>query len=121
MGRTELRIGNWAAMYFTEYDYSKNCKVEITDFKDIDDGVIKISPIPLTEEWLEKFGAKKIYSDVRIEGEIYWELHNIVFTENEGEFSVMIGELPGVKNIVFNKVHELQNIFSLTGKELEIK
>ena len=77
--------------------------------------------IPLTEEWLKKFGAVEIYPQIRIEGLRYWQLHDICFTEDEGQFSVMIGELPGVKDITFDTVHELQNIFALTGKELQIK
>ena len=69
-----------------------------------------IQPIPLTEEWLEKFGFK-------VHNEKAYLLQNYTVDLN-GNFWIINHKLSG--NIKY--AHQLQNLyFSLTGKELEIK
>lgn len=78
-------------------------------------GLDKVEPIPLTEEWLVKFGFEKLYSeytkgDLMIENE---------YTD-KGVWNVSIGKYQSPTDMLF--VHQLQNLFfALTGKELEIK
>lgn len=69
-------------------------------------------PIPLTEEWLVKFGFE--YDD--IDGNSgYWKL---------GNFEVVFGEDGCSYNwdLKIEFVHQLQNlVFALTGEELTLK
>ena len=73
----------------------------------------KCEPIPLTEEWLLKFGFEKETDD-------YWGTSNcdecFIYEAKEKCYT---GYINYVK---LNYVHQLQNlIFALTGTELEIK
>jgi hypothetical protein len=85
-----------------------------------------IEPIPLTEEWLLKFGFNKDYKS----GYIGIDVHNSDFVLTEpkkmGEwqngyvFQFTAGNVPKFKEIFY--VHKLQNLyFALTGEELTIK
>ena len=79
------------------------------------------SPIPLTEEWLLKFGFRvrddNEYLDIRIRNMLYLAVHLRTL-------DVILGynyewTLP-IKTIKY--VHQLQNLyFALTGEELTIK
>lgn len=78
-----------------------------------------IRPVPLTEEWLLKFGARKIN---HIYGYTFWTFHNtkqnnclIDIYENRTEVNSR-----GVFHCEY--VHQLQNLyFALTGEELTIE
>lgn len=79
-------------------------------------------PIPLTEEWLFKFGFVK---NIGKHGEYY--SHNVfirfvIWVDHEG-FVCGRDEVKGCTAIVESKhVHQLQNLFyALTGEELECK
>lgn len=68
-------------------------------------------PIPLTEEWLLKFGFKKIGNQFIIEN------GRITLTDDIKYGNQFIYEFT---SLVY--VHQLQNLyFALTGNELEIK
>jgi len=77
--------------------------------------------IPLTEEWLLKFGFKKVLDEYKNE---LWEYQydngsqiRLWNYNNEGYFFELHDSHPAIKYI-----HSLQNfIFALTGKELELK
>ena len=113
MEAKELRIGNYIKMYFVEYDYNKECQISIGDFIGIKNGIIKIKPIPLTEQWLKDLGFRENnkkffrdhpyfigYKDWRPEG--FWMLRD-----------------PEVPIRLIKYVHQLQNLyFALTEKEL---
>jgi len=78
---------------------------------------LDIDPIPLTEEWLLKFGFENLSLTPKFDGSkcnftFYWEVDEIVLRENyEDIFITRI-----------SYVHQLQNLyFALTGEELEIK
>ena len=83
----------------------------------------KFKPIPLTEEWMVKFGYKK----GRVSDDFYLDVDNFALVFGEDKFELMgdggydyTGELD-LKNIV-KFVHQLQNLyFALTGSELTIK
>jgi hypothetical protein len=74
-------------------------------------GIMEYQPIPLTEDWLLKFG---------FEG---WDLGKYTIILTNGNFFDFQNGLEGVpiaKNI--KHVHQLQNLyFALTGEELKIK
>jgi hypothetical protein len=76
---------------------------------------IRINPIPLTEEWLLKFGFLKLG-----EGYEFWEssVFNIEFIRNHWHFCY-------TSNVLCTHIkylHQLQNLyFALVGEELTIK
>jgi len=83
-------------------------------------------PIPLTDEWLEKFGFKNGGYDF-----LFWYLEDFELSGNDflnaGEsipeyaFNYYLSS-NSHKQIVINYVHTLQNLYwSLTGKELTIQ
>ena len=117
MNAKELRIGNWVNVgeskpfqvtgIFKEYIWAL---VSETDFPLKD-----VKPIPLTTEWLERFGLKQSgYNDedkaiYQIRDHGVWILQNIVTKK----FSIDQYE------IEIKYVHQLQNLyFALTGEEL---
>lgn len=87
-----------------------------------------ISPIPLTEEWLERFGFEKREGSV---GDSFYIginpvtkdwMFDIVWLKNMMDYSYE--DFPFYRNGHFRiqYVHTLQNLFfSLTGQELELK
>ena len=130
MKASELRIGNWVNV--RQYPY-ENEPYQISSLS-IDNtftfkfkGDIKgcfatsiINPIPLTEEWLLKFGFKLM--DTNSDGGhhfhilIVGDLRFLTPFEDCSEVS-----LDGLSMAVYY-VHQLQNLyFALTKKELELK
>ena len=132
MEAKELRIGNWVLV---ENDHETIKAITQTAFLCVLDGKgdgymqlhKDVYPIPLTEEWLIKFGFKKenntIYSisDKLSSSEVgkwyFFKNENNSFTphiKRENKFS-WIG-----KEIKY--VHQLQNLyFALTGEELGLQ
>jgi hypothetical protein len=117
MKASELRIGN--------YFYDTLGKVNRIDLEAIT-YIVKephnqVKPIPLTEEWLLKFGFSK--RDV---------LSSVLYDMKNPRFSIYLNppidksnkwNILGIeKNINIQYVHQLQNLyFALTGEELTIK
>jgi hypothetical protein len=106
MKASELRIGN-SIMQDEDFVFVTYWRLKL-----IEDGVLIYKPIPLTEEWLLKFGY--------IKGKIY-------YTEKEhGTISFYFNDSEELKCEVYDwtydnikYVHQLQNLyFALTGKEL---
>lgn len=137
MKANELRIGNYVygkeietvkAIGIEEYiwfDYKRNLLVE------------HCQPIPITEEWLEKFGfkawddKKTIYT---LERDIdkynnacfrsWLQLDKLVFDyiQNEIHPTESIFDDKNIIRLGIKYVHQLQNLyFALTGEELIIK
>lgn len=72
----------------------------------------KFKSIPLTEEWLEKFGFQ-------IRDDMMPYLEKLGLLDNDGKYYYWGEESVDVK---IKYVHQLQNLFhSLTGEELTIK
>ncbi len=101
----ELRIGNWVSWY------DEPMRVDVNDLFDLGEG----KPIPLTEEWLVKFGlaVDKWFIDESFKitkDEHYgWEIH----TQNATH----------TKSIAFayiKYVHELQNLYQLLSGGVEL-
>jgi hypothetical protein len=79
----------------------------------------KADPIPLTEEWLVRFGFKKVQ-----EGVIYilWENDGLAFYWDKVSHGISSIYNCGHHHIRIDTVHQLQNLFwCLCGEELEIK
>lgn len=132
----ELRIGNLVKIYRGVDDQGANGVVCVEGIDP--EGVLYggfcwdcevFSPIPLTEEWLERMGGKRYL----IKGVVSLEDES---DENEDTLYYEFGKLTVVKwgvgtpfyfsnhnlRVELKHVHQWQNLYhSLTGKELEIR
>jgi hypothetical protein len=107
----ELRLGNWI--------YNNNVEYQVTPY------VIEelwasvrgwVQPIPLTEEWLIKFGFESFHKrDFKKKG--------LFITTYFATPQTLVDDDFGNKRVLELKyVHQLQNLyFALTNQELEIK
>ncbi len=57
MRSNELRIGNWVSKYGEMYQISSATIVSLERSES------DVEPIPLTEEWLDRFGFEKLWYD----------------------------------------------------------
>lgn len=106
MKTNELRVDNWVEITSNEGNEYIQCNVNT--IKMVERGLDFIIPIPLTEEWLLKFGFKKIdkYTFVRGGFFIHKRKDGIIFNI-------------GKKKIYLEFVHTLQNMyFCIEQKEL---
>jgi len=117
MKATEFRVGNWIMG-----DIGKPYQMELSDFSDwyMDHNSHEfgnhIHPIPLTEEWLLKFGF-----DYDNETSTYSLLTSLRKCDLCIDILLSDGEYFW-KYVELKYVHQLQNLyFALTGNELEIK
>ena len=127
MKASELRIGN-LVFFISKYEF-----FEVTDISSYNNtlsseeycrDLSEFQPIPLTEEWLVKFGFEKDDNGSEIESD-YFQWYEMDFP--------LIGLLvqSDCKEYVFDEnsdtlrikyVHQLQNLyFALTGEELTLK
>ncbi len=124
MESKDLRIGNYI------YDDVDGLH-QITSIDDLELGLVGdaieykyAKPIPLTKEWLARFGFKK---NLYIDGYIGCDSLHTSFVLSEPNkfkeyytFNFGVGDLTNIKELIY--VHELQNLyFALTGEELELK
>ena len=113
MEARELRIGNWAR-YVKGVAFYGGDETEV-GYRDLENSEI-FEPIPLTEEWLLKFGFENVSL-----GE--WR-KGLILIDNEyadkGEWSVM--EADHCLSVDMKHVHKLQNLYyALTSEELLIQ
>jgi len=107
----ELRIGNFLQIYDEAFQWG------LDDFRsmEFEHSVGEYEPIPLTEEWLIKFGGV----GVEMEGYPVYYINPFAIEFYEKECVVHVGRSVEIK---INHVHQLQNLyFALTGEELKIK
>lgn len=120
MKAEELRIGN-----YMQDKKSRLCEV-VRLSKAPDENRIEavegatttypVAPIPLTEEWLLKLGAKKSGIEYKLKASAL----EITIRINSGQVYCEFGNVYLGGRIQY--VHELQNlVHSLCGKELEVK
>lgn len=104
----EMRIGNIVLF---------NGEIRTVDF--LNKYSFNYDPIPLTEEWLLKFGFEKFG--------IYWDFEDVTFDlceELPGRFTIELeSDRGGNMLLEITTVHQLQNTFYYfsQGKELELK
>ena len=122
MEAKELRIGNYVNFKFHKDSGGiKKVEVFLSDIENLIHGGNRskyYEPIPLTEDWLVKFGFKK--GVVKLGCQEYWI---------DGVLGVykMVGSYPhfahgAINDIKLKHVHKLQNLyFALTNEELTIK
>jgi hypothetical protein len=128
MTANELRIGNYVTKSLRSGNGRKidsliGCEDIVRIHNFYNSSIYIYEPIPITEEWLMKFGATKyngnrFYLDLETKGvlQLFWNIGDDYF----------ICEFNSCPNHIcyFNDhkyVHQLQNLyFALTQKELEI-
>lgn len=109
MEARELRIGNYAYKYNNPKVYTIENGIDIN-------GAGFYQPIPLTGEWLVKFGFK---GGVKEQGDQLIQVYGNGFFYLFGNDSVTSGQCFTGE---CKYVHQLQNLyFALTGQELEVK
>ena len=116
MKASELRLGNWVECLSSTQQvqgvkmYGDCSEVDLTAIHWIDD--VDIKPIPLTEEWLLKFGFET-------KDKVFWDVGNFrVGQDRWGGYDYVSRRV----DIDLKYVHQLQNLyFALTGEELTIK
>jgi hypothetical protein len=125
MKASELRIGNYVKFDNHEDEYYKVSGCDISELSDelID---LNASPIPLTEEWLLKFGFIRHHYDYANDVIYIKNIADNEIDNAEFEWGVYPNELGSgiqIKNRKSLKyVHQLQNLyFALTGEELVVK
>jgi hypothetical protein len=138
MKANELRIGNLIYGIYEniedEADDTGNQIKEVVEFIGYDpwqnffwvEGSINtefyesFEPIPLTEEWLVKFGFEKLWYDDNGMKLPYYRLNkNDYVFDLDYEFCATRDD---AGYIYLKSVHQLQNLyFALTGEELELK
>ena len=119
MKAQELRIGNYVKLFLNHEDYDV-IQIKIDDLYYINQKNGIYEPIPLTEEWLEKFGYEwSIFHQA-------WHRLGFVFDLSErGVMGYYMHMTKRNNEIVCPEiiyVHQLQNLyFALTGEELILK
>jgi len=128
MTAQELRIGNWVS-YRGEKEgvvssIGSNGFETIRVFNTLPFGssdLEEYEPIPLTEEWLLRFGFEvaKAYDSINRYSKGKFELYSCPNPDNWAyEYAIMVGKI----SIELKHVHQLQNLYyALTGEELEYK
>ena len=121
MKAEELRIGNWVLCEPNNACIERT--IDYEDFKLAHFDSERFKPIPLTEEWLERFefdeDGFKQYEFINWGIKVKKDPHAI----SEPNWIVFHGFMNQFSEIVSLKhVHQLQNLFyCLCGEELEIK
>jgi len=123
MKANELRIGNYVyhdalkipRLGIDGVDYMQITGEGISCFEQ---KLMDVIPIPLTEEWLLKFGFETWETEVSLQIYDFWQLYNLKIAIYKGNFYTDIN----AKKIFIKHVHQLQNLyFALTSEELTIK
>ena len=117
MKASELRIGNLIMEEVGIRNYNIiPVSIHLVTFRKVNHNIFK--PIPLTEEWLLKFGFKNHLDTIWIHWSKESGLFQISTRLPQGSYGLWINGTMGC----FEYVHQLQNLFfALTGEELTIK
>jgi hypothetical protein len=114
----EMRIGNW----YDENGATKQVNPNTIEAVWVAER-IWCKPIPLTEEWLLKFGfiTKGIHYNFTLGNMEIASAIRVLSTNERGKF-YLDGDIPEWMKIKLEYVHQLQNLyFVFAGEELEIK
>ena len=118
MKANELRIGNYIQFRHTETPVKITLGDFVREYKN--EHLEDYEPIPLTEDWLERFGFEQHHDDCS-NGVMYIK---DIFSEQPktwGAYPNEVGSGIVIKDSVkLEHVHQLQNLyFALTGEELK--
>ena len=123
MNTIELRIGNLVQYANDERVFvnliGKTLEITAADILSIYNDNIQVEPILLTEEWLIKFGFKRVQED---KYGCHYENQECWVYLSHGGFDVEVITDDERFNLLrtYKYVHQLQNLyFAITGKELE--
>lgn len=124
----ELRIGNFYQQFDLKHEVYDYRQITLFDFEYISGSSMSLKevgfePIPLTEEWLVKFGFEFTPGGTSgadmWQGMGFWTKRDVVLRGSRGIKYPL--RLNGYFNCEFKYVHQLQNLyFALTGEELEL-
>ena len=108
----KLRVGNWVSLICGGHKNEPNdFQWDINHYEYFYERMNEIKPIPLTEEWLIRFGFKVVIG-------LSFEFNG--FETRKDEDVWIVWKLSSYL-ICIKYVHQLQNLyFALTGKELTI-
>lgn len=130
MEAKELRIGNWVNLYDdfnSEVTGLTNTKKVWCVNNPTNEGCAwyadKINPIPLTEEWLLKFGFEEEEEQDELLDTLMFSKDNITRVEFSNKHRQLYwhDNYSSIYHIELIYVHQLQNLyFFLTGEELTI-
>jgi len=112
MKASELRIGNLVYQGVDDLEVVEvKCSIDFLISLERVINALCLKPIPLTEEWLVKFGFKKIG--------VNYELNEfVIFTDRKGRLKYRSHPY----DVPLYHVHQLQNLyFALRPEELTIK
>ena len=118
MKANELRIGNWVedTEHFKGYFQVNRISSLTVESPEWTLEYNEIKPIPLTEEWLLKFGLKQIGGSFELNDDNF----SLSFEGIEA-FLCYGGYVEQSRPVNCKYVHQLQNLyFALTGTELTI-
>jgi hypothetical protein len=124
---TELRIGNYVKLMYNYEDF-ETLQVTLVDISDIEKKNGDFEPIPLTEEWLFKFGFKNTDKDDN-DYIIYTDANHDYYLQidtrrRDGKYTILdnsFDDLRAFSMVDIVSVHQLQNLyFALTGEELTL-
>ena len=117
MKATELRIGNWVKWNYEERSDGNAYPVEFGyELDDIKNNPNIVKPIPLTEEWLKRFGFEIKKGAWGTSAEIRIGRVRYVLYQNRNVWS--INPIDGDR-VDFKYIHTVQNhYFALTGQLL---
>lgn len=113
MKASELRIGNYVYRQSAKLIIDKSSVYQIENVNI--QSALKYEPIPLTEEWFDKFGFNQMGM---------WKiLKDVEFSIIKG-YGLALKSIDGYRRLNQNSikyVHQLQNLFfALTGEELAV-
>ena len=110
----ELRIGNWIKRERWYKEAIEYYQIKPSHFAN--NKIILFQPIPITEEWLLKFGFE--YFEENNSYQLFTEFGFSIWGRINDGFNIYVNSDEVGENIKY--IHTLQNVyFALTNKELE--
>ena len=117
MNANELRIGNYVSVNYVSPSGRKKQVIKQSQINAIDGYKMDVDPIPLTEEWLLKFGFTKgtdLWGE-RAEYEFLFDQGHGITVSDTNEIYM------GCFSQTLQYVHQLQNlIYAMSGVELQL-
>jgi hypothetical protein len=112
---SELRIGNYA------FRNGILVQVDGRSIMDAEAGLVVYDGVPLTEDWLLKFGFQQVGNESKYFVAFQGRYHFVSLSSSRYNYQ-MGYEKDWLVQIPISPVHQLQNLYhALTGQELELK